>query len=267
MDDIDAQKNLLMEWERENPDDPELYTCYFNYYLSLSQEEFITVENEPQNAMSIEIHDTVDNSIGYLNSKIIYNDTDIQKALDYIDKGISKFGRRLDMRFGKIYVYGEIKKWDLFTKEIIATLEYSKTIENSWVWTLNDPIDDGQMYMLSIVQDYISQLFNTEDDALLQNIRDISKAILQIKPNHKESLTNIGVTYIAEEKFDKALDALLKAERVDFKDFIILSNIAFCHKQLGNKQKAIEYYSKTKEYGNDEVKAFADKAIKELQAK
>jgi tetratricopeptide (TPR) repeat protein len=66
-------------------------------------------------------------------------------------------------------------------------------------------------------------------------------------------------------EYDKGLEPLLKAESINPEDYIVLSNIAQGYKLKGDKNKAIEYYKKTIEYGDEQAKAIARQQIEELK--
>ncbi|MFC2130691.1 tetratricopeptide repeat protein [Bacteroidota bacterium] len=263
--DTSAQRKLLTKWEKSNPNDPELYTSYFNYYFIKSMHSVISIDSKPKNERFFSISDSLNQVKGYLNSSIYYKDKFLNKGFEYINRGIEKFPSRLDMRFGKIYVLGQNMKWEEFTQEIIKTINYSDKIKNEWSWTNNKPIDEPINFFLSSLQDYVMQIYNTEDDSLLSDMRLISEKILEFHPEHIESLTNISITYLLTGEIDKGLEALLKAEKINPKDFIVLNNIAHGYKLKGNKQKAIEYYEKTIEFGDEQAIIQAKQKIKELK--
>jgi len=121
--------------------------------------------------------------------------------------------------------------------------------------------------MLSAVQDYVLQLYNTENDALLDNMKRIAETVLKYYPNHIESLSNLSIVYLLKKEYDKALEPLLKAEKLDNKDYIVLSNIAQAYKLKGDYKKAIEYYEYTLKYGDDAAKKYAKSQIEELKKK
>ena len=79
------------------------------------------------------------------------------------------------------------------------------------------------------------------------------------------SLSNLSITYLLTDQYDKAISPLLKAEKLDPKDYIVLSNIARAYVLKGDKQKAIEYYEKTSKYGDEQIKAFAQQQIEKLK--
>lgn len=264
-DDTTSQLKLLKDWEKTNPNDPELFTCYFNYYFKLSKKSAITIENDPKEfEESIEISDS--NGVkGYLVEKIYYDNDLLNRALKAIDSGIEKFPTRLDMRFGKLYALKQHENWNDFTKEIIKTIDYSNKINNQWTWTNNEMVEDPKTFLLDNIQSYLNMIYDTGDDLLLINMREISERVLKYYPNHIESLSNISITYLLTGKFEKGLEILLKAEKINPKDAIVLSNIAHAYKLKGDIDNAIKYYEKTILYGDEHTKEFAQEQIQSLK--
>jgi tetratricopeptide (TPR) repeat protein len=264
------QLKLLQKWEKSKNGDPELYVAYFNHYVMKSMTPQITIGNNPKGENILQIMNTDSTKkepVGYIYGDTYYNTKFLNKGFDYIYKGIDKYPARLDMRFGKIYMFGKTEKYEKFTQEIIKAIDYSEIIKNKWTWTDNKLVDDPEKFMLSAVQDYILQLYNTENDALLDNMKRITETVLKYYPNHVESLSNLSIVYLLKKDYDKALEPLLKAEKIDSKDYIVLSNIAQAYKLKGDYKKAIEYYELTIKYGNDETKKYAKSQIEKLKKK
>lgn len=261
------QLRTLTAWEKANPNDPELFTSFFNYYFNKSRDEIIIISSEasPKEEKHLTFTDSAGNYAGYIGSKIKYDNSYLKKGLDKISNGIKLYPDRLDMRFGKIYALGQIKDWHPFTAEIILAIDHSAINNNEWTWTNNEKQRDGKDFFLSSLQDYQVQLYNTGKDDLLVNMREIANAVLKYYPDHIESLSNLSVTYLITGEYDKGIEALLKAEKINPGDYIVLSNIAQGYKMKGDKQKAIEYYEKTFEYGDKEAKAYAKQQIEELK--
>jgi len=261
------QLKTLTEWEKSNPKDAELFTSYFNYYFNKSRDEIIIVAAgaPPAGEKYLSLSDSSGNYAGFIGSQINYDESYLKKGLDKITEGIDLYPNRLDMRFGKIYVLGQIKDWNSFTKEIVKTIDYSAENNNQWTWTNNEKQKDGENFFLSSLQDYQVQLYNTGNDDLLLNMREIANTILKHYPSHIESLSNLSVTYLLTGEYDKGIEPLLKAEKINPKDYIVLSNIAQGYKLKGDKKKAIEYYEKTIKYGDEDAKTFARQQIEELK--
>lgn len=259
------QKETLLKWEKANSKDAELYTAYFNYYFQKSRKEILNLSTKDPGGEALILKDSLNKTAGYIGSSENYDETDLKNAFIKIDKGISMYPDRLDMRFGKIYALGKIEDWGKFTSEIIKAVDYSQTNKNNWTWTNNIKKDDGQEFLLSSTQSYQLQLYNTERDDLLPNMREIALDILKYYPEHVESLSNLSITYFLVGEFDKGLEALFRAEKINPKDYIVLSNIANGYRQTGNKSKAIEYYEKVNLYGDEDAKNFAKEQIAELK--
>jgi tetratricopeptide (TPR) repeat protein len=258
-------KMLLREWESANPNDPEFYTCAFNYYYSISKEEVLSLQNKNPNKDSYQLTDSTGKVAGYLTSNLGYNEARLKTAFGYIDKGIAKFPNRLDMRFGKIYLLGEFGEYRKFSDEILKTIEYSVTIKNKWLWTENNEKDDAENFMLSTVQAYLKQLFDANDDSLLTNMIQIGETTLKYYPKNVEILSTTAVAFMLTQKYDKAIVYLKQAEFIDPKDCIVLNNIAHTYKLIGDKANSIKYYKLMEKYGDQRTKQQAESNIKQLE--
>lgn len=261
------QLNVLTEWESVNPKDAELFTSYFNYHFLKARKEMIVMSTDEPNDddIGLVLNDSSNNTAGYLTSEMYYDQAEIEKALSKIDEGIALYPDRLDMRFGKIYLLGEIEDWDNFTSEILKTIQYSAKNKNNWTWTDNVKEENGEEFFITSLQDYQVQLYETDDDLLLENMRNIATEILKYYPNNVESLSNISLSYLVVGEYDKGIESLLKAEKINPKDYIVLSNIAYGYKMKGDKAKAIEYYNKAIEFGDENTKEFAKQEIEEMK--
>jgi len=263
-----GQRQLLEKWEKANSNDPELFVAYFNYFVIKSRNEIVTIGQNPRGQTVLQIMDqdtTKKEPVGFIYSDIHCNPDLLSKGFWWINKGIEKHPNRLDMRFGKIYMFGEIEDYENFTKEIIKTIDHSAVNKNKWTWADSKPLDNPKDFMLHSIQGYQVQLFNTEDDDLLDNMRRIAEVILKHYPDHIESLSNLSIVFMLQKQYDKALESLLKAEKLNPTDYIILSNIAHAYKLKGDTENAIKYYELTVKYGDEQAKNFAKKQIEELK--
>lgn len=221
-----GQVQLLEKWEKTNKDDPELFVAYFNYYVRKSKKEIITLGQNPKGKDVLQIMDqdtTKKEPVAFMYGDTYYDPDLLSNGFDWINKGIEKHPNRLDMRFGKIYMFGQLEDYEKFTTEIIKTIDYSSVNKNKWAWADNKPLDDPKEFMLSSIQDYQLQLYNTENDSLLDNMKRIAEAVLKYYPDLVESLSNLSIVFMLQKQYDKALESLLKAEKINPKDYIVLS--------------------------------------------
>ena len=263
--DTTAQRLVLEEWQKSEPNNPDLYASYFTYYFFLSQQNMLSMDSKPGKEESLQILDSTDQVMAFLVDRTFYNPDLLSKGFESVNTGIRNYPSRLDMRFGKAYAFGQIEDWEGFTKEIVDAVEYSQEISNKWTWTNNKAVDDPENFFLGSIQGYQGQLFNTESDLLLSNMREIAEKILEYYPEHVESLSNISASYLITGEYDKALVPLLKAEKIDPTDAIVLGNIAYAYKLKGDTQNSIKYYEKTIEHGDEAIKQMAEQQIDNLK--
>ncbi|MFV0531656.1 MAG: tetratricopeptide repeat protein [Flavobacteriales bacterium] len=259
------QLKVLTEWQTTNPEDAELFTSYFNYHFMKSKQEVLSLTKDKPDSEGFILKDSLNQTAGFLGTQIFYDQNELKKGFDKIDEGIKHYPNRLDMRFGKIYALGQIPNWTNFTSEILKTIEYSAKNNNNWTWTNNKKYDGEEKEFLLDIQNYQLQLYNTGNEDLLKNMREIANTVLEYYPNHIESLSNLSITYLLTGEYDKGIKFLLQAEKINPKDYIILGNIAQGYKLKGDKKKAIEYYKKTAEYGDESAKEYAKQQITELK--
>ena len=216
--DTTCQLSILQQWEKESPDNPEIFTSYFNYHFMKARKEVMALSTECPKGDALEVRDSSENIAAYLGSNIYYDLSEVKKGIDKINIGIQKYPNRLDMRFGKIYVLGQLKNWDKFTDEIILAVNFSAENNNKWTWTNDKKQEDGIDFFLASIQDYQVQLYNLGNDSSLLNMRKIANPVLTHYPEHIKSLSNLSISYLLLDEVDKGLEPLLKAEKIAPKD-------------------------------------------------
>jgi hypothetical protein len=107
--DTSCQREILTNWEKIKPEDPELYTSYFNFHFLKARQEIVTLSKNEPSGEGFELRDSTNKIAGFMGSEIYYAPNEIKNGIDKINIGIKKYPNRLDMRFGKIYVFGEIE--------------------------------------------------------------------------------------------------------------------------------------------------------------
>ena len=265
-----GEQQILEKWEKADSNDPELYVAYFNYFAKKSKKEIVRLDGNGKGKEGFQIMDKDSSKkepVAFLYGDTYYDKDILKKGFDYIDIGIKKHPNRLDMRFGKIYMLGQIEDYEKFTAEIINTIDYSTINKNQWTWSDDQPIDNPKQFFLGSLQGYQVQLYNTENDDLLDNMKRIAETVLKYYPDHIEGLSNLSIVFMLQKQYDKALESLLKAEKLNPKDYIVLSNIAQAYKKKGDTNNAIKYYELTIKHGDDQAKKYAQGQIDELKKK
>ncbi len=261
-DDTDKIEKLLNEWEQKEPTNVDLYISGFNYYFKKSKQEVLHLSSTPGKGEQYELKDSLNNTAGYISGGqegII--DSIFDTSQNYLVRGIKKYPKRLDLRFGKIYALGAAYKFDTFTNEIMNTLDYSKKINHKWIWSENKPLEDEIVFIKSSIQDYQNTLYKNNEDA---NMKKVAIKMNDIFPNDPIILSTLGTCYLFEVKYTEALPIFIKANSIAPDDTIILNNIAFTYQKLNDKINAKKYYQIMYDKGDDKVKADAKNKMEKL---
>jgi len=265
--DTAAQRVFLAQWAGIGQQDPEFYVCYANYYTNLAKKEVINMTTVPPAAgeEAFTMNDSVGNVVGYLRSQTIMDDELSAESLVWLNKGIARFPQRLDLLFGKVYMYGKLNQFDSFATTLLSAIE--KSVENNfeWQWSKGVVLQDGKQFLFSTCQDYIAQLFNAEDSAALLWIEPISLALLEIDPKNVPCTSNLAVSNMMLRRWDEALVHLNKAHALDPKDDIVLANMGYCNLHLRNKSQAKKYYSLLKKSSEPEYQKLAKEMLQEVK--
>lgn len=258
-----AVEKLLKDWEK-NPN-AEFFVSSVNYYFNKSRKEVVSLDQNLPKTEDFELKDDNGKTVAYLSSKNYYDTNLLQKTFKYFDEGISKFPERLDIRFGKIYILGQLEDFENFSNEIVKTIQYSSQNKNQWLWSEDANYDGGEKEFLLSIQDYNNQIYDTNNDSLLKYMKQVNEEVLKYYPNHVESLSNLAIVSLISKNYDEALFYLLKAEKLAPEDYIVLNNLAFAYKLKNDKTNAIKYYQLVKKFGDDRAKSQAENELKKLQ--
>ena len=190
-DDVAAQRQALLDWERSTPEDVNLFIARYNFYANLAM---------AQDPYSAQLADS---------------------ALYVIEEAIVRYPDRLDLRFGKIYFLGELRRWDAFADEIMRMLDYSDEISHRWVFP---NVQEGlKELVVEGVADYQIAMRETlpgdyplaaSDSAMVSRIRRVARRTIQLFPNDANALHMLGETYVGEDD-ERASKYLKRAEEAN----------------------------------------------------
>jgi tetratricopeptide (TPR) repeat protein len=268
--DTAAQRKFLAQWAGIGQQDPEFYVCYANYYLNLANKEVIQMSTTPpQNGKeSYSIQDSVGNTVGYMYSVPSMDEELSAKSRYWLNQGIARFPRRLDLLFGKVHLFGLMRQHDSFGTTILQAIEKSVENDFQWQWSKGIELQDGKQFLFSTCQDYIAKLFYSDDSLALIWIEPISLALLDIDPKNVPCISNLAVSNMMLKRWSEAIPYLEKAYALDSHDDIVLANLGYSHFQLQNKSQAQKYYKllkKSKDAQNRELAGEMLKLAKKLK--
>jgi len=262
--DTAAQRKFLAQWEGIGQQDPEFYVCYANYYTNLAKKEVIKMTTVPPQPgeESFAINDSLGNVVGYLRGETVMDDVLSAQSLMWLNKGIARFPRRLDLLFGKVHLFGLMRQHDSFGTTILQAIEKSVDNDFQWQWSKGIELQDGKQFLFSTCQDYIAKLFYSDDSLGLIWIEPISLALLEIDPKNVPCISNLAVSNMMLKRWSEAIPYLEKAYALDSQDDIVLANLGYSHFQLQNKSQAQKYYKLLKKSKDAQNRELADEMLK-----
>lgn len=262
-----ALVTLIEKWERLYPGDAELYSVRANYHFA-NAITTITVLCDSVPADNRECYALVD-SLGEVKEYMYYetriNRAKIDSTTAILAQGIAKHPDRLDFRLGKVAVHLQANENALAVQEVEAALRRSIVNENKWYNTLDEPIEtDGISYLRGCIQDYFSQLIDSNDLAAAERMADIC---LRYYPREAVFITNKGTLRYFAGDLHAALGLYLAARDIAPTDMLIANNIANVYVDMGDKENALKYYHIVAGSNDKYYAEKAMQAIKELNAK
>ena len=181
--DVAAQRQALQDWELSAPEDVNLIIAFYNFYANQAME---------QTPYLAQLADS---------------------GLLVIERGIVLYPDRLDLRFGKIFFLGELRRWDAFADEIMRMLDHSDEINHRWLFP---NVEEGlKELVMEGVADYQLTMRETlpGDSAMVNRIRRVAKRTVQLFPSDVNALHLLGETYLGEDD-ERASKYLKRAEEL-----------------------------------------------------
>ena len=262
--DIHVLKNLIEQWEKVEPQSPDVYAAWYNYYVKLAKDDVVALTKvEPKgNQETLMLADSTGAIAGYLYSANTYNDSIMQIAYNKLDDAIRLFPDRLDLPFGKITVLLQQERYPDVMQVLHQVIEQSKNNGNKWLWTLNQPLDDAEDIFKDSMQDYFIQLF---DDGQSNDAQQLIEWLLQLYSKDIMFRADKASILAISERYSEALPIYLSIYKDDPNDIIVTSNIAHIYYIQGDKKATLKYYSKLVNCGDSEIEEVAQKRIKEIK--
>ena len=259
-------ETFLCSWKLEEPDNPEMYIAHSNFFFQNSQEELFKVIDKPEYNEHLEaVYSNSNEFIGYMRREYTYNDSLYNLAIQYINDGIDKNPRRLDMYLGKIYLQSQTG--DVYSQkdELLKVIGIHKTDRNQWLWKKDETFENPDLYFKEAIQEHINNLFYEKDFAI-SNLEEITKAMAGLYPNDVDSFCNLGTCSYIRNNYPQALGYFIKAHEQAPQAVSILNNIVCTLEKMDEPMSAIPYLELIIKHGDQQATDFARAKIEELQS-
>jgi tetratricopeptide (TPR) repeat protein len=263
--DVHALKTMIEQWEQAEPESPDVYAAWYNYYIKLAMTDVValTTTAPEDNQEALQLMDSTGVVAGYMYGIESYNDSILQIGYQKLNTAIKLFPDRLDLPFGKVAMLFRQQLYSEVMQEFRNVLDRSEKNGNRWLWTLNQPLDDGEYILKDSMQDYFVQLFNAgQSDYASQLV----EWMLQLYPTDIIFCSDKASLLAIAKRYSEALPIYLSIYEDNPDDIIVASNIAHIYYTLGDKEATLKYYSKLLQCGDSEIEGLAKQRMKEAKS-
>lgn len=263
--DVHALKTMIEQWEQAEPESPDVYAAWYNYYIKLAMTDVValTTTAPEDNQEALQLMDSTGVVAGYMYGIESYNDSILQIGYQKLNTAIKLFPDRLDLPFGKVAMLFRQQLYSEVMQEFRNVLDRSEKNGNRWLWTLNQPLDDGEYILKDSMQDYFVQLFDAgQSDYASQLV----EWMLQLYPTDIIFCSDKASLLAIAKRYSEALPIYLSIYEDNPDDIIVASNIAHIYYTLGDKEATLKYYSKLLQCGDSEIEGLAKQRMKEAKS-
>lgn len=255
-------ETLLDKWEKNFPDDPDVYFHRFMYYFDKSSSTVVEKKNKQQymgNAPMLSLKDSLGNKVNYF-VVVSYDEHLFAKAMSNIDKAIALNPLALNLRLAKIDAWkaNENERPDETVKLLNELIDYHYKSSPEWVYDENNATDSD--IFEQIVQEYCASFFKTASDTSLAAFKSVSEKMLSYNSKNVYASDNMGSFYLLHENNSKkALKYYNKSLKIKKDDVTAIKNSVTAYRKLKKPKKEIFCLLELLKYTKDEAEQTAIK--------
>jgi tetratricopeptide (TPR) repeat protein len=228
MDKLDAKDfpsvEKFLDKEKESlRQDPEYHVILLNYAYAKRNNTLIVAKGKPKEGDIVFGDKDTGEAVGFIRQG---GDEIIVDAIVQTRQALPAFSNRLDIHFGIVTISAAIKRWDIVGNQLVDILTVSKSIKNQWKWGPIGSMDgEPRTFMLENVQSKINQLFRAEDEIADKMLIKVSEMMIKYYPEVIYGYSNLGVIYLATEKYGLAEKYINQALAIGPDDPVVRDNL------------------------------------------
>lgn len=242
-----GMETLIANWSKAEPENPEMLTARFYYYLSKAQGTEVVARDESKYlgmAPVLSLKDSADNDVHYY-EVLKYDDALFAEALKAVDKAISVYPQRLEFRFLKAnaYMSYERESPDMTLSNLLGLAHDYATSGKTWTYMDGDAqIEVDSELFAELIQDYCVTLYNLGTPSSYEAFLKLSQRMNGYYPKFPSFHANIGSYYMVVAKEPKtALKYYDKALKLDPDAKDIINNAILASRRLKNTKLEKKY--------------------------
>jgi tetratricopeptide (TPR) repeat protein len=238
----DAQiEPLLSEWRAKMPNDPDAWITSANYYFNQSVGPTLSTKKPEKGDFAL-----TDKKTGKLAGSISLKPNVAQtshNATDLLQEATGKFPDRLDIWCGLAFIYQESGNFDGEFSTLKNMVAYVREHPTQLKWLkgepLNEPADKFVPEKLHSYGLYYEKKEDPENDKRFMQIATFSAEQF---PNHPYAFNDVALYYSVKGDNAKTREWLEKANKIDPKDTLVMTNLGYICSKMGDNAAARKWY-------------------------
>lgn len=226
-EEFETVEAFLDENREQYAQDPEYYVILLNYaFMKGHRNELVVEAGDPQEGDMAVSDPKTGEVVGFIGKRLNEDRDLIVTSIAETQQAQQYFPQRLDIHFGIAHIASQIERWDIMAAQLVTILHTSNTIHHQWQWgSINTMDGEPRAFMLENVQGKVFDLFHIESEDADAAIQRVSEALIEEFPEVIYGYANLGVLYLATERYELAEDYLNQALRIDPQDEIVNGNL------------------------------------------
>ena len=254
---------LLNEWREKRPNDPDAWITSANYYFNQRQ-TMMSAKKPAKGDFALK-----DPKTGKLAGSISFEQdpASVKRAAGLLEEATGKFPDRLDIWCGLAFIQQESGNFDGELSTLKNMVAYVRAHPADLKWLngekLAQPADQFVPEKLHSYGLYYEKKEDPEND---QRFMQIAMFSAEQFPNHPYAFNDVAMYYSLKGDDAKTREWLEKANKIDPKDTLVMTNLGYICSKMGDNGAARKWYEAViKAEPDGENTARAKEGIKKLK--
>jgi Tfp pilus assembly protein PilF len=240
-DNAPAVEQVLTDWEKATPRDPDLYVAQFNWLLKKG--ERLELQSATAKGEGFTIKDKKGKAVGSLGSG--YDPVLAEQAGQALVKGLTFAPDRLDMHFGLAKLYEMTGQPKRQIEALRNALAHRPADGKAWRWRDGGALPAAEaLFVPGSLEEYAGFYWRQEGSEPLEHARAIAELIEQYYPQSSLGPFNTGVYYSITGQAAKAYAKLQQADALAPDDASTIGNLTKLAIDLKRKDDATRYLAR-----------------------
>lgn len=261
-------ETILNAWEKVDSTNVNMLLGRFRYYLAKGQStEVVSRPEKKYLGMDpiLKLKDSLNRDVFYY-QETSYDDELFGQAMKPMDKAISLYPDRLDLRVLKANVYLTYEKG---SPEL--TSSYLKSLASEGAARKEDWNFDGEMkdkeFFKDAMQEYCYSLFVLATPQARKAFYELSQHLYKLFPDRIDFLNNVGSYYLVTEDFKAALKVYSKVLKKYPDNLVAIQNCVLASRMMKDTKLEIKYLQMMIKYAPEKEALTAKARLESLNKK